>query len=219
MGLFAVLAPVSPFVGLSASARREIGKRFPSLSILEIEQAAERFSLELHSSITQGRLLEARTELAAFADELVRFKAAVQCVRDGGLDRAIGRASSKLCGEDEMKKLDRQLGHLQSAVKKVATALPAERAQLATRRFIGELALQMNATQIPISSSAGNALVNLIQVIFDDLMVGGDPESAVKDWRKQLTDLGHGSVAELTDPVISPESSFSENSLLQSEPT
>lgn len=184
MGHFAYLVPVGPFAGLSNTARHEISRRFPTLSVAEIESAAERFSLELQAPTIEPRLAEARDELNAFGKELARFQGAIDGIRKHQLDCAIGEASRMISGENEFENLERSLSNLLTAFRGTARALPVGCAQLASRRLIATLASHMKQAGLPIAGSARDSLLSLVNLIFDDLMIGGNAKSAVAEWHK-----------------------------------
>lgn len=200
MSRFAYLPPVGPFAGLSNAARHKIGERFPYLFITEIESAIAAFLDELQISTIGPRLLEARDELNIFAKELARFHSGLNRIRKHRLDRAIAEASRLICGEDELERMERCFSNLRRAILQTSAALPLNRAELASRRLIATLAEQ--AKQSALSPSAGSIqwLVDLIDLIFEELMIGADAASAVTDWRKRQasdTDLRATDLADL----------------------
>ena len=204
MGDLAYLAPVGPFAGLSNAVRHEISNRFPRLSVAEIESAAERFSRELQAPRTEPRLVEARDKLNEFGKELARFQGAVSDIRKRHLDRAIGEASRMMSGENEFETIEQSLGKLRTALQETSRALPVGGAQLATRRLIATLATHMHQAGLPITTSDRRSLPSLVNMIFDDLMVGGNATSAVIEWQKgQSTDTDHDPVGILIDLVVS----------------
>lgn len=184
MGYFAYLAPVGPFAGLSNPARQKIASAFPTLSIAEIENAAEAFLLALKAPEIEPRLAEARDELNTFAGELARFQHALKQIRRHRLDHAIGEVSRIISGENELEEVDRSLNLLRTATRQTSRALPPGRSELASRRFVATLARQVRAAGLPLSGTSGNSLLSLVDLIFDDLMVGGDAPSAVREWHQ-----------------------------------
>ena len=202
MGHFAYLAPVGPFAGLSNAARQKIAKRFPTLSIVEIESAAASFLLELQAPKTEPRLAEARDELNIFARELARFHNALNQIRKHRLDSAIDEASRVIGGKNELEDLERSLNNLAAAVRQTSRALPLGRPQLACRRLIATLASQMERAGLPLSGTASDLLLSLVDLVFEDLMVGGDATVAVREWRKsQAADIDHERTSLLLDLV------------------
>jgi len=184
MGDFAYLVPVGPFAGLSKAARNEIRTQFPTLSVAEIERAAERFSLELLAPSIQPRLTEARDQLNVFGKELDRFRGAVEGIRRHQLDCAIGEASRMISGQNELENLDRCLSKLRTAFQRTSRAIPVGCAPLASRRLITTLAIHMQLMGLSIGGNGRDSLLGLVNLIFDDLMIGGDAENAVTEWHK-----------------------------------
>lgn len=184
MGCFAYLAPVGPFAGLSNPARQKIADSFPNLSIAKIESAAEAFLLALQAPEIEPRLAEARDELNVFAGELARFHQALTQIRRHRLDHAIGEVSRMISGENEFEELDRSLNMLRTATRQTSRALPPGRSELASRRLVATLARQVRDAGLPLSGTSSNSLLSLVDLIFDDLMVGGDAPSAVKEWQQ-----------------------------------
>ena len=200
MGHFAYLAPVGPFAGLSNAARQKIGERFPALSIAEIERAAETFLAELQEPKIEPRLAEAREELNIFAKELSRFHGALNQVRKHRLDHVIGEASRMISGENELDDLERALSSLRTAVRQTSRVLPLGRPQLASRRLIAILARHVKHAGLPLSGTASDSLLSLVDLIFEDLMIGGDATSAVKEWHQsEATDIDHERALMLLD--------------------
>lgn len=184
MGQFAYLAPVGPFAGLSNAARQQICERFPGVSPDEIETASASFLLELQAHEMEPRLAEARDELNNFARELARFRRALNEVRRHRLDHAIGEVSRMITGENEYEDLERSLGNLRTAVQQTSRALPPEGSQIASRRLIAALAKQVRKAGLPPGGRGMGSLVNLVDLVFEDLMVGGDAEGAVREWHQ-----------------------------------
>ena len=182
MGDLAYLDPVGPFAGLSNAARKRLGKCFPALSIIEIEKAAASFLMELQAPELQPRLVEAREELNIFAKEIARFHCALNRLRRHRLDHAVGEASRLIGGENGVEGLEQALDNLRAALRHISRILPLGRPQLASRRLIAKLAKQMNYAQLPLAGAADNSLYSLVELIFDDLMVGADPATAVREW-------------------------------------
>jgi hypothetical protein len=182
MGHLAFLAPVGPFAGLSDTVRHEIANRFPSVSIAEVESAAERFSLELQASKPKSSLDETRDELNSFGKEVARFHGALDRVRNHWLRQAIGEASRHIGGKNEIEHLEHALNNLGSAIRRTSRALPCERSQIASRRLIATLAGLMKHGTEPVRGP--DPLLSLVDLIFEDLMVGGDAASAVREWRQ-----------------------------------
>lgn len=173
------------------------------MSVAEIESAAERFSLELQAPTIELRLAEARHELNAFGKELARFQGAVDGIRKHQLDCAIGEASRMISGANEFKNLERSLSKILTAFRGTSRALPVGCAQLASRRLVSTLASHMKQAKLPIGGSARNSLLSLVNLIFDDLMIGGNAKSAVTEWHKsQSTDLSQDPVGILIDLVV-----------------
>ena len=192
MAEFAYLAPVGPFAGLSNSARQKIAEGFPGLSIVEIESAAESFMDELQGPEIEPRLAEAREELNIFAKELSRFSGALNQVRKHRLDHVIGEASRMISGENEFDDLERSLNNLRTAIRQTSRALPPGRPQLASRRLIAILARQLKHAGLPLNGAVSCSLLSLVDLIFEDLMVGGDAASAVKEWHQsEVADIDH----------------------------
>jgi hypothetical protein len=185
MSHFAYLRPVGPFAGLSNAARQKISECFPALSITKIESAAATFLAELEASTTEPRLAEARQELSIFAKELGRFCSALNRIRQHGLDRAIGEASRMICGENQLEDAELSLKNLRVAIQQTSRALPFDRAELASRRLIANLAVQARQAGISLNRTPIDSLLGLAELIFEDLMIGGDAASAVMDWHKR----------------------------------
>ena len=205
MGQFAFLAPVGPFAGLSDAARQKIGERFPALSVVEIENAAAAFLMELQASNIEPRLAEARDELNIFAKEIVRFHGALDHVRDHRLDDAIGEASRMISHEDALEALERSLTQVRAAVRRISRALPARRSELASMRLVATLAGQAKRAGLAVNGATPDCLRSLVALIFEDLMVGGDASAAVAEWkRSQATPLDHERTSALLDLVHSP---------------
>jgi hypothetical protein len=184
MSQYAFLAPVGPFPGLSNSARQKIAERFPALSLAEVERVAESFSTDLQAANVDSRLAEARDELNVFARELARFRTAVNRARKRRLDRVVGEASRSIGGENEFSKLDHSLGRVGTAVRRTARMLPYGTAELASRRLVEALARHAG---LAVGSARNDSLATLVDLIFDDLMVGGDAAGAVREWRQSRT--------------------------------
>lgn len=199
---FAYLAPVGPFAGFSNAARQKIGERFPRLSIAEIESAAACFLKELQGTPTDPRLAEVRDELNIFAKELARFHCALNHIRVRGLDQAIGEAGRMICGENGIEDLDRSLDNLRTAIQQTSRVLPSGRPQLASRRLIALLAEYLNQAGFPPGGADGDPLLSLVDLIFDDLMVGADASSAVGEWHQsQTAEIDHQRASILLDLV------------------
>jgi hypothetical protein len=181
MGQYALLAPVGPFAGLSKGARQKIAARFPALSVAEVDRAAESFSADLQASNADRRLAQARDELNVFSRELARFRAAVTRARKCRLDRVVARTSGMMDGESGFSAFDQSLGNIGSAVRRTARMLPYGASELASRRLVEALARHAGP------EADGNSLTALVDLIFDDLMVGGDAAGAVKEWRRSRT--------------------------------
>jgi hypothetical protein len=203
MGELAYLHPVGPFTGLSDTARHQIGSRFPTLSFGDIESAAERFLKELEVPGTEPRLAEARDELNSFGSELARFQSALDGVRKHQLDGAIGEASRIICGENEFENLQRSLNNVRTAFQRTSRALPAERSEIASRKLVVALARHMKDAGLPLTGSVPRSLVSLVDLIFDDLMIGGDANAAVAEWQKgQAADVSRDALGMLIDLVV-----------------
>lgn len=202
MSHFAFLAPVGPFAGLSDPAREKIAQHYPRLSITAIDCAAASFLLELEARTIEPRLAEARDELNIFAKELARVHAALNHIRKHRLDNVIGEASRKISGENQFDDLERCLNNLRRAIQQTSRSLPFTAPELASRRLIERLAKQM--TQAGLALTGSNSLHMLVDLIFEDLMVGGDAESAITDWQKsEAADLDDKRGNLLVDLVIS----------------
>jgi hypothetical protein len=202
MGHFAYLTPVGPFAGLSNAARQKIGERFPTLSIVEIESAAAIFFIELQAPKIEPRLAEAREELNTFAKELARFHSALNQVRKYRLGDAVGEASRMISGENEFDDLERSLNNLRTATQLMSRTVPLGRPQFASRRLITTLARHVKHAGLPLRGTAGDSLLSLVNLIFEDLMVGGDATSAVKEWHQsQGADIDHERASRLLDLV------------------
>jgi hypothetical protein len=178
MGHFAFLAPVGPFAGLSNGVRQKISERFPALSIEEVESAAESFSTELRAAAMEPRLAEVRDELNTFGKEVARLQSALTPLRKHRLDGPIGEASLMIGGRNELEHLERSLGNLRTAIRQTARALPSGCPGLASRRLVAALAKRVDDT---------DSLLTLVDLIFEDLMVGGDAASAVSEWQRSRT--------------------------------
>lgn len=204
MRAIAYLAPVGPFAGFSNAARHKLAKCYPGLCIAEIERAAERFSLELQAPKVERRLSEARNELNVFSNELARFQSAVDNLRNHQLDEAIGHASRMTGGDAGLEGLDRTLANLRRAIQETSRALPLEGAQLASRRLVATLARHISEAGLPRTGSTSDLLFSLVDLIFDDLMVGGDARSAFREWsRSQSTNKSDDPVGVLIELVVS----------------
>jgi len=202
MGHFAFLAPVGPFAGLSNAVRRHIGERFPNLSIDEIESASAFFIMELQAERIEPRLVEARDELDLFANELARFNGALNQMRRHRLDQAIGEASRMISGENEFEDLERCINHLRTAIQQTSRMLSLGCPELASRRLIATFAKLMKDAGLPLDGASGDSLSCLVDLIFEDLMIGGDASSSVREWRQtQSADIDHERVSELLDLV------------------
>ncbi len=202
MGLFAFLAPVGPFAGLSNAARQKIGERFPVLSIVDVESAAASFLTELQAPKIEPRLAEAREELNIFAKELARFHGALNQVRKHRLDDAIGEASREISGENGLEGLERSLNYVRTAIQQTSRTLPLGRAEFACRRLVATLAKQISGAGLPISGTVSDPLVSLVDLIFEDLMIGGDATSAVREWHQsQAADIDQERASLLLDLV------------------
>ena len=187
MGALAYLGPVGPFAGLSNAARRKLGERFPALSIVEIEKAAASFLTELQAPELEPRLVEAREELNIFAKETARFHCALNQLRRHRLDHAIGEASRLISGQNDVEDLERVLNNVRAALRQTSRVLPSGQSQLASRRFIAMLATQMKYAGLPLTGAASDSLHSLVELIFDDLMVGADAARAVREWHQCQT--------------------------------
>ena len=183
MGHLAFLPPVGPFAGLSNGAVQKLGDRFPNLSVAEIETAAASFVAELQAPEIEPRLTEARDELNVFAREIARFHNAFNVIRKRRLDRAIGEASRTISGENEFEDLERSLESVRMAIRQTSRALPSASPDLASRRLIAALARQLEQASSPTGGTANDSLVSLVDLVFDDLMVGGDAAGAVREWQ------------------------------------
>jgi hypothetical protein len=203
MDHFAYLAPVGPFAGLSNAARQKISEHFPTLSIIEIESATASFLIDLAAPKVELRLAEARNELNIFAKELARLQSALNQIRAHRLDHAIGEASRMVSGKDELDNLERSLKVLRTAIQQASRSLPFDRPQLASSKLIGTLARYVKRAGLPLSGgTASSALVSLVDLIFEDLMVGGDATSAVREWQKgQAAGIDHERAGLLLDLV------------------
>lgn len=178
MGHFAFLAPVGPFAGLSNGVRQRIAERFPAVPIEEIESAAESFSAELRASKMEPRLAEVRDELNVFGKEVARFQNALTPIRKHRLDGTIGEASRMISGQNELELLELSIGNLRTAVQQTVRALPSGCPELASRRLVAALAKHVTDK---------DSLLALVDLIFEDLMVGGDAASAVREWQQSQT--------------------------------
>lgn len=187
MGDLAYLGPVGPFAGLSNAARKKVGERFPALSIVEIENAAASFLMELQATELEPRLVEAREELNIFAREIARFHCALSQLRRRRLDHALGEASRLISGQNDVEDLERALDNLRAALRQTSRVLPPGQPQLASRRLIATLASQMKYAGLPINRAASDSLRSLVELIFDDLMVGADAARAVREWNQCQT--------------------------------
>lgn len=202
MSHFAYLGPVGPFAGLSNSARQKIGERFPKLSIVEIESAVASFLIELQAPRIAPRLNEARDELDIFAKELARFNSALTQMREHRLDHAIGEASRMISGENELEDLERSLNHLKTALQQTSRMLSLGCSELAGRRLIATLARFVRNAGLPLEGTASDSLLGLVDLIFEDLMIGEDATNAVKEWNQtQAADIDHERVSELLDLI------------------
>ena len=201
MGHFAYLGPVGPFAGLSNPARQKIAERFPTLSIAEIESAVAAFLTELQAPGIAPRLNEARDELDIFAKELARFNCALTQMREHRLDHAIGEASRMISGENELEDLERSLNHLKTALQQTSRMLSLGCSELAGRRLIATLARFLAKAGYPLDGIADDSLPGLVDLIFEDLMIGEDATNAVKDWQTQAADIDHERVSELLDLI------------------
>ena len=106
-------------------------------------------------------------------------------------------------GENEFENLERSLNNLRTACAGTSRALPVGRAQLASRRLIAFLASHVKQAGLPLSGTARDTLLSLVNLIFEDLMIGGDAESAVTEWYKtQARHIGHDPVGRLIDLVV-----------------
>lgn len=181
MSQFAFLAPVGPFAGLSNAARQKIGERFPALTITMIEGAAASFLRELEAPAIDPRLAEVRDELNIFAKELARFHNALNRVRMCRLDHAIDEAGRMIRGENGLEDLEHSLSNLRTTIQQTSRALPLGRSQIASRRLIALLAGYLDEAE---DGEPGDALLSLVDLIFDDLMVGGDASCAVSEWHQ-----------------------------------
>jgi hypothetical protein len=200
MDHFAFLAPVGPFAGLSNAARQKINERFPALAIGVIESAAESFLRELQAPDIEPRLTEARDELNLLAKEIERFHGALNHVRNHRLDAAIGDASRMISGENELEGLERSLNHVRTAVQRTSRALPSRRSELASRRLVATLARHAKRVGLPVNGAGRDSLLGLVDLIFEDLMVGGDAADAVREWRQgQAAQLDHERTTILLD--------------------
>ncbi len=184
MNDLAYLAPVGPFAGLSNSTRQAVSERFPALSIDEIESAAASFSTELEASATDPRLASARDQLNSFARELARFQGAFDAIRRHRVGDAVAEASRMTNGQNELDKLERSVGNLRRAVRQTSRALPPGHPQLAGRRLVARLAKQLKQAGLPAGGAATDLLVGLVDLIFEDMMVGGNAACAVRDWQR-----------------------------------
>lgn len=187
MGDLAYLRPVGPFAGLSNAARKKVRERFPALSIVEIEKAAASFSIGLQAPELEPRLAEAREELNVFAKETARFHCALNQLRRHRLDRAIGEASRLISGQDDVQDLERALNNLRAALRQTSRVLPHGQPQLASRRLIATLARLMKYAGLPLTGAVGDSLCSLVELIFEDLMVGADAARAVREWHQCQT--------------------------------
>ncbi len=187
MGDLAYLAPVGPFAGLSNPARKKLGECFPALSIVEIEKAAASFLMELQAPELEPRLLEAREELNIFAKETARFHCALNQLRKHRLDQAIGEASRLISGQNHVEELETALNNLRAALRQTSRVLPRGRPQLASRRLIATLARQMTYAGLPLTGAGSDSLSCLVELIFEDLMVGADAARAVREWHQCQT--------------------------------
>lgn len=190
MSHLAFLAPVGPFAGLSNSARQQIGALFPDLSLAEVESAAATFLRDLEAPATEPRLAEARSELSIFAKEIARFHGALDELRKHRLDHAIGEASRAATSENAVENLERALTCVRAAVRRAVRAIPLGRSELASRRLIAALARQAGHVLPPQGGADHPELVGLVEIIFDDLMIGGDAAVAVGEWhRSEVRDV------------------------------
>jgi hypothetical protein len=204
MGHFAFLPPVGPFAGLSNSAVQKLGDHFPDLSVEKIETAAASFVAELQAPEIEPRLTEARDELNVFAKEIARFHNAFNVIRKRRLDRAIGEASRMISGENELEDLERSLESVRMAIRETSRALPSASPELAGRRLIAALARQVEKARPSSGDTANDCLIGLVDLIFEDLMVGGDAAGAVREWQhSQSAGIDYERASELLDLVPS----------------
>lgn len=202
MGQAAYLAPVGPFAGLSNSARRKISDRFPSLSLAEVESATASFLDELQAPGIEPRLMQAREKLNSFARELERFHCALNQMRTHRLHQAIGEVSRMITGENEFEFFEHSLENVRAAIHQTSRVLPAGQAELAVKRLIAALARRVKLAGLPVDTASGGSLLSLVDLIFDDLMVGGDAAGAVREWlRSQATNVDHDRATMLLDLV------------------
>lgn len=180
MGHFAFLAPVGPFAGLSNGTRQLIRERHPAASIEEIEGAAQCFSTELRASMADRRLALVRDELNIFAKEVARLQNALNSLPRHRLDTMIGEASRMIGGANELEQLDRSLKGVATAIQQTTRTLPSGCPQLASRRLVAALERCVGDS---------GSLIALVELIFEDLMVGGDAAGAVREWRQSKTAL------------------------------
>lgn len=201
MAHLAYLAPVGPFGGLSRSARQKLERLFPALSLAEVEQIAERFVLELLEDSTGTRLAEARNVLETFGKQLACLESALGRIRAHKLAEAIREAGRTSTDTINLEHFDRCLRDLKAAVRRISRAIPAERSHLASRRLVARLARCLENAGIPFAGGSGDALVVLVDLLFDDLMVGGDARSAVAEWNGQVKATNADKVGALLDLV------------------
>ena len=106
-------------------------------------------------------------------------------------------------GENELENLERSLNDLRIAIQRTSRALPLECAQIASRRLVARLARHMTWAGLSLDGTSSVSLLNLVDLIFQDLMVGGDATSAVKEWRKsEAIDKGNDPFGVLVDLVV-----------------
>lgn len=202
MGQLAFLAPVGPFAGLSNAARQKISDSFPTLSISEIESAVATFLLDLQATRVEPRLSQARNELNIFAKELERFHSALNQIRKYRLDHAIGAASRMIGGENQFEELEHSLDNLRTAIRQTSRVLPPGRHQLASRRLVTTLARQVKQAGLKVGRGSDHCLLALMDLIFEDLMVGGDAARVVREWHQsQTADIDHERASLLLDLV------------------
>ena len=95
-------------------------------------------------------------------------------------------------GENEIECLERSLDNLRTAIQQTSRALPLGSPELASRRLIARLSKHLERAGLPLDGSSSNSLLGLVDLIFDDLMVGGDATSAVLEWRQgETADIDH----------------------------
>ncbi len=201
MAHFAYLAPVGPFGGLSRSALQKLERLFPDLAVAEVENAAERFLLELLEDSAGTRLAEARNVLETFARQLAGLESALGRIRAHNLADAIREAGRTTTDTIDLESFDRCLRELKSAVRRISRTIPVEPSHLAGRRLVARLAKCLESAGIPHTGSSGDSLVVLVDLLFDDLMVGADAGSAVAEWSGQVKATNADKVGVLLDLV------------------